>query len=162
MPAPDAQAVAHVKDILRVSGPRAALECLNRRTRFRFTGIYRAESPFLRNLFLVDRENPSLDVSGAICPLDETYCAITCAREARFTTPDAPNDPRLAAHPARHSVISYAGVPLRLADGRAWGTLCHFDLRPRLLSASELALLDALAPSFATRVECIPATTRES
>lgn len=141
-----ARAVAELRLALLEGGLRVALGRLNARTRFRFTGVYRADPPLLRNVYLVDRENPALDVSGAVCPLDETYCAITCAREARFATRDARTDERLVAHPARQSVISYAGVPLRLAGGRAWGTLCHFDLRPRLLPAAETAVLEAFAP----------------
>ena len=140
--------VTDVQTRLRIRGPLAALACLNARVRFRFTGLYHADPPVLRNLYLVDRENPTLNVSGDVCPLDETYCAITCAREASFSTRDARVDARLREHPARHSVLSYSGVPLRLADGSAWGTLCHFDLRPRLLPATELALLEAVAPIF--------------
>jgi GAF domain-containing protein len=102
----------------------------------------------LRNLFLVDRENPALNVSGEVCPLDEAYCAITCAGDERFATPDARRDARLVAHPARCSVISYVGVPLRFSGGGAWGTLCHYDLRPRLLPPAELAHLDAVASVF--------------
>jgi hypothetical protein len=141
-----ARVVGALEARLRERGVLAALELLNARTRFRFTGIYRAEPPLLRNVFLVDRENPTINVSGAVCPLDETYCAITCARESAFTTRDAAHDARLVGHPARDSVISYAGIPLRLAGGRAWGTLCHFDLRPRLLARGELPLLEAAAP----------------
>lgn len=140
--------LAAVEACLRERGMLSGLEALNARTRFRFTGIYRAEPPQLRNMFLVDRENLTVNVSGAVCPLDETYCAITCAREAAFTTADATRDARLIGHAARDSVISYAGVPLRRTDGRAWGTLCHFDLRPRLLPPGELAVLESAAPIF--------------
>lgn len=141
-------ATARVGEILLRSGVLGALRFLNARTRFRFTGIYRADPPNLRNLFLTDRENPSLNVSGEVCPLDETYCGITCARELAFMTADAQRDRRLAAHPARDSVLSYAGVPLRLPGARPWGTLCHFDLRPRLLRASEVTVLQQVAPLF--------------
>ena len=143
-----ARVVAELRLVLIDGGARAALERLNARARFRFTGVYRADPPLLRNVYLVDRENPALDVSGAVCPLDETYCAITCAREAAFATRDAQRDARLVAHPARDSVISYSGVPLRLENGRAWGTLCHFDLRPRLLPRAEQVILEAAAPLF--------------
>jgi GAF domain-containing protein len=141
--------VREVSARLDRDGALAALAWLNARTRFRFTGLYRADPPILRNLFLVDRENPTLNLSGAVCPLEQTYCAITYARDASFTTGDARRDPGLAAHPARRSIISYAGVPLRLAEGGTWGTLCHYDLRPRLLPPTELAHLDAVAPIFA-------------
>ena len=139
---------ARVREILGRSGALAALQFLNARTRFRFTGIYRAEPPNLRNIFLTDRENPTLNVSGRVCPLDDTYCGITCAGELAFMTPDAQQDRRLIGHPARDSVLSYAGMPLRLPGVKTWGTLCHFDLRPRLLPASELAVLKEAAPLF--------------
>lgn len=140
--------VREVHTRLMRSGALAALGWLNARTRFRFTGLYHAEPPMLRNLFLVDRENPTLNVSGEECPLDETYCAITCAGDVSFATPDARRDARLVEHPARRSVISYVGVPVRLAGGGAWGTLCHYDLRPRLLPPAELVHFDAVASVF--------------
>ena len=140
--------VREVRARLRDHGALATLCWLNARTRFRFTGLYHAEPPLLRNLYLVDRENPSLNVSGEICPLDDTYCAITCAQDADFTTSDARRDARLVEHPARRSVISYAGVPVRLSGGASWGTLCHYDLRPRLLPPTELVHLDAVASVF--------------
>lgn len=132
----------------RSSGVMAALRYLNSRTRFRFTGVYRAESPALHNVVLFDRENPALNVSGAQSPLEETYCAITCATEEPFVTRDALKDARLAAHAARDSVISYAGVPMLLSSGSAWGSLCHWDVRPRLLSRGELEVLQEVAPLF--------------
>lgn len=143
-----AYVVGEVHTRLGAGGPLAALAWLNARTRFRFTGLYRADPPLLHNLYLVDRENPSLNLSGEVCPLDETYCAIACAREASFSTNDSRRDPALVNHPARRSIISYAGVALRLAGGRAWGTLCHYDLRPRLLPPEELETLEAVVPLF--------------
>lgn len=143
-----AYVVREVRARLGKNGVLAALVWLNARTRFRFTGLYRAEPPMLRNLYLVDRENPALNLSGRVAPLDETFCSIVCARDADFMTRDARRDARLIEHPARHAVISYAGVPVRLA-GDVQGTLCHYDLRPRLLPPTELGLLDAVAPVFA-------------
>ena len=130
-------------------GVLAALEFLNGRTRFRYTGVYHADPPLLRNLHLFDRENPRLNVSGDVSLLDETYCGITRATNAPFTTSDALHDARLHAHAARESVLSYCGVPIRLENGRPWGTLCHFDVRPRLLSSGESRVLEATAPLFA-------------
>jgi GAF domain-containing protein len=144
---PAAPVVAAMATRLDDGGPAGALEFLNARTRYRFTAIYRADPPFLRNIFLYDRENPALTLtSGAVSAIDDTYCGIVLANEAEFATSDSALDARLAAHPSRASVISYAGVPLRLGSGRAWGTLCHFDARPRLLLGAELAILHAAAP----------------
>lgn len=143
-------ALAHdVERALEERGLTAAMALLNGRTRFRYTGVYRADPPRLRNICLFDRENPGLNVSGATTPLETTYCSITCATDAPFSTPDAGADERLAMHPARESVISYGGVPLRFPGGRAWGTLCHFDVRPRLLPPQELKALELVAPLLA-------------
>lgn len=141
--------VRRLQRTLETAGAAGAIALLNGRTRFRYTGIYRALAPQLRNLYLFDRENPTLNVAGATTPLEATYCSITCASGAPFTTDDAGQDERLVAHPARASVISYRGVPLRRSGGRAWGTLCHFDVRPRLMPPHELELLDKVAPLLA-------------
>ena len=140
--------VADCETVRMSSGVVGALRYLNARTRFRFTGVYHADPPFLRNVFLFDRENPTLNVSGEHAPLEETYCSITHATQSPFVANDAPRDPRLQAHSARHSVISYAGVPIRRGSGMVWGTLCHFDVRPRLLESGELEVLEIVAPLF--------------
>ena len=134
---------------LQRSGVLAALAFLNERTRFRYTGVYHADPPVLRNVQLFDRENPHLNLSGAVVQLGETYCGITRETNAPVTIADSLQDPRLRAHAARESVLSYVGVPIRLNNGRPWGTLCHFDVRPRLLAPAELHILEAAAPLFA-------------
>jgi GAF domain-containing protein len=135
--------------VLTLSGIHGALRFLNARTRFRFTGVYRADPPLLRNLHLFDRENPTLNVSGNVSPLADTYCAITCATDWPFSTPDAPRDARLTGHAALNSVLCYAGVPIRLDGGCVFGTLCHFDVRPRLIPPGELTVLERVAPLVA-------------
>lgn len=126
---------------LRRSGLYAALALLNGRTRYRFTGIYRVDPPLLRNLRLYDRENPSLELGGDISTLDETYCHIVYHTEDCFATDDAARDERLRTHPARASVLCYLGAPVHDPAGRTWGTLCHFDVRPRLDPPRELPVL---------------------
>ena len=144
-PASASETASRCARILAKDGPVEALRFLNARTRFRFTGIYRVEPPVLRNVWLFDRENPTLNVSGEVCPLEETYCAIVAGSQQPFRTRDARRDDRLTAHAARECVISYCGVPIRRDDGRVWGTLCHFDVRPRLLPHAEIVVLEAVA-----------------
>lgn len=127
----------------------AVLGALNARTRFRFSGLYRVEPPLLRNVALFDRENPLLRAGGGCSALDDTYCSVVAADGVPFRTADARADPRLVAHSARSSVLSYVGVPVRGRDGRIAGTLCHFDSRPRLAPAGEIAVLEAVAPLLA-------------
>lgn len=125
-----------------------ALEYLNLRTRYRYTGVYRFDPPMLRNVVLFDRENPSLS-SGCDVRMDETYCSIVGARSAPYAIEDATLEDELVMHPARLSVVSYCGVPLRSPDGSCVGTLCHFDDRPRLLPCGELSLLEQAACTVA-------------
>ena len=138
-----------VEQALAERGIGAAIELLNARTRFRYTGVYRAEPPLLRNIHLYDRENPALNVSGDASPIEATYCSIVCATAAPFATPDASQDARLEGHPALTTVLSYTGVPLRHAGGMPWGVLCHWDPRPRLLPPREVEALLQVAPVLA-------------
>ena len=144
-----AECAARVATLLHHAGIHAALGALNARTRYRFTGLYRAEPPLLLNVALFDRENPTVPASGAVARLEETYCSITRNTAAPFTTDDALRDARLTTHAARDSVLCYSGVPIRLDSGVPWGTLCHFDLRPRLLPPDELEILAGVAPVVA-------------
>ena len=132
--------------ILAADGLHRALQFLNGRTRHRFTGVYRSEPPLLRNVALFDRENPTLQLSGDINSLRETYCSITSGTGEPFATSDAAGDARLADHAARGTVLSYCGVPLLLDDGQPYGTLCHFDLRPRIVPADAIPVLVRVAP----------------
>jgi hypothetical protein len=134
---------------LRESGIMGALRFLNVRTRYRYTGLYHVEPPMLRNVQLFDRENPNLNVSGELKPLHETYCGVVWNTNTMFRVVGALEDAHVAAHPARESVLSYCGVPVCTAGGLPWGSLCHFDVRPRLLSEQESQILAAAAPLFA-------------
>ena len=134
---------------MREEGIIGALRFLNVRTRYRYTGLYHADPPMLRNVQLFDRENPLLNVSGAVTPLSDTYCGVVLKTNSPLRTADALDDVHLVGHPARESVLSYCGVPVRTANGLPRGSLCHFDVRPRLLSSQESRILEAAAPLFA-------------
>lgn len=144
---------------LQSSGMDLALAMLNSRTRYRFTGVYRVDPPMLRNLYLFDRENPALSLGGENVPLESTYCGIVASTQAPFLAENAPTDPRLAAHPSRDSVVSYVGVPVRNADGRVFGTLCHYDVRPRMLPENELAVLEITSRCIASWLASHPPNT---
>ena len=144
-----APVVDEVSNLLKTAGILAALSSLNARVRFRYTGVFRPEPPLLRNISLFDRENPKLNVSGNVIALLDGYCGIACSTNAPFATEDSKRDPRLRSHPARLSMRSYVGVPIKATDGSAWGTLCHFDMRPRVIPPTEMTLLEQVVPLFA-------------
>ena len=130
---------------LRETGIIGALRFLNERTRYRYTGLYRVEPPMLRNLHLFDRENPTLNVSGERTPLHETFCGVVWSSKDALVITDALADTRFVAHPARERVLSYSGIPVRAKGEVAWGSLCHFDVRPRLHSAHESRIMEGVA-----------------
>jgi GAF domain-containing protein len=148
--APDGAAAlgSRLERCLREQGLAAGLAMLNERTRFRFTGLYRVVPPELINLSLYDRENPALSMTRGVCALNDTFCSIVTERGRPLGVSDSPSDERVRTHPARDSVQSYAGVPVRLPGGRVLGTLCHFDGRPRIVPPRELAVMEQLAPLF--------------
>ena len=124
---------------------REALRFLNSRTPHRFTAMYRFEPPTLKNLMLFDSYAPDV-TKGDDAPMVETYCAIVGQTARSFTTEDARRDDRVRSHPARNTVISYCGVLLRDAEGKPFGTLCHFDLVPSDVPVHEMPLMEAAAP----------------
>ncbi|MEO7041956.1 MAG: GAF domain-containing protein [Gemmatimonadaceae bacterium] len=150
---------AAFRDTLESAGMEQALAMLNSRTRYRFTGLYRVDPPKLRNLFLFDRENPALSLGGETVPLQSTYCGIVAVTRAPFFAEDAPADSRLVEHSARDSVVSYVGVPVRNADGRVFGTLCHYDVRPRMLPEYELAVLENTSRCISSWLDSHPSDT---
>jgi GAF domain-containing protein len=89
---------------------------------------------------------------SADVPMDTTYCSIIEADEAPLVVDDAARDDRVRSHPARELFAAYCGVPLRDPAGRAFGTLCHFDPRPRIGSADQLDALHRVAPIVAAYV----------
>jgi GAF domain-containing protein len=137
--------------LLETAGVHALLAHLNARTGHRYTGVYLFDPPILRNASLYDRENPGI-VRGGDTPMAETYCSIVGEHADAFATADPAHDPRLCAHPARNSVLAYCGVPLRDRAGECFGTLCHFDLRPRLVPTQEIPVLHAVARILPPRV----------
>jgi hypothetical protein len=145
-----AEGVSGCATLLEAAGPARALAFLNARTRYRYTGLYRAAPPLLCNLCLYDRENPGLNCSGEVSLLDETYCAIVCAHAEPYSVNDGRGTAaeRAALAAGRQAVLSYCGVPIRSSSGTVLGTLCHFDVRPRLLPRDECDLLEAVAPLF--------------
>ena len=121
-----------------------ALQYLNGRTPFRFTGIYRFDGDTLRNVALFDRWSPE-SRQGADAPMSETFCAIVKQQGDAVQVSDGRTDPRYPWM-AGNAVTCYCGALIRDATGDPVGTLCHFDLLPVEQPSSELALLRAAAP----------------
>ena len=82
-------------------------------------------------------------------PRKYSFCAHTILNpNDTLVVPDARYDERFRDNPLTISdphVIFYAGVPVKDAEGRALGSLCVIDSRPRELPEHKLESLKALA-----------------
>ncbi len=130
-------------------GLHAALRLLNERTPHRFTGIYRYDGDMLRNVILFDVHEPHL-LRGEDIPMQASYCALLQDDDDGAIEFDEPrSDPPSMARSHLTPVVSYCGVRLVDAAGQPFGSLCHYDLKPCQPRTSDLAMLRALAPTFA-------------
>jgi GAF domain-containing protein len=64
---------------------------------------------------------------------------------ALFHTSDALRDGRVRSHPKREQIQAYCGVPVLDAQGKLFGSICHFDLQPRVISDEDVDLMEAVA-----------------
>jgi GAF domain-containing protein len=144
-----AQVVSQFEALLRHFGAYEALALINARTRFRFTCVDRFDSPMLRSVFMIDRENPGILSGGSAQAIDDTYASFVRQGKRPFFTEYSLQDARLGLHTARVAIISYAGAPIHLSNGRLWGVLSHYDFKPRAVLSQERALLPELAVALA-------------
>lgn len=133
---------------LNRDGLHVALGYLNSKTRFRYTGAYRFAPPLLCSIEIFDRENPSLALCTEV-EMDTTYCSIVASEREPLAVDNAEHDLRVSTHPAREQFAAYCGVPLCGPDGESFGTLCHYDPRPRIGSCDQVELLARVAPLVA-------------
>lgn len=130
-------------DILQRQGVHESLKFLNSRTPHRYTGVFRFDGDQLRNETLFDRYEPSLQ-QGADAPMEATYCSLVGRQQAPLEIHDASTDPRVQGV-IDTPVISYCGVLIRDAEGKAFGTLCHYDMQRCQERTTDLPLLEAAA-----------------
>ena len=138
------RALAEVKTILRNEGVRPALIFLNNMTGHRFSALYEFKDDMLRNLYFYDREYPEVESTDEI-PVTSSYCVFLRETGALFHTSDALRDGRVRSHPKREQIQAYCGVPVLDAQGKLFGSICHFDLHPRVISDQDVDLMEAVA-----------------
>jgi PAS domain S-box-containing protein len=95
---------------------------------------------------------------GRVYALADTYCGeiATAAEPGPLLIRNAVTDPRFAGHRARSvfpDVASYIAVPIVLAGGDFYGTLCAVDPEPRSLAQDQAELMTVLARFVATLCE---------
>ena len=146
------QVVARFREVLVSHGLLEAMRYANAQSSHRFTAIYYFDGPILRNLLLVDGQDPSVRRCPDL-PVLESYCVYVRESVSRFQVDEARNDARVQGHPKQPIVQSYCGIPILAADGTLWGTICHFDYAPRHIDDGEVAVLEAVAPMVMRAIE---------
>jgi GAF domain-containing protein len=144
--------VADVLGTLHRSGVRAALVQLNRHSSHRFTALFRFEGDILRNLHLVDRDDPRVERCPDL-PVLESYCVYVRNSAAKFVTENSALDARVLGHPKQASVRSYCGLPLFTPDGELFGTICLFDFEALPFSKLEMMVLEEISASLVAAVQ---------
>lgn len=124
----------------------SALEELNLLSGCRFTALFRFGDSDLRNLVIIDREDPHATTMDTL-PIDQTYCVFVQQSRDAFLVADARQDDRLADHPKRPLVRTYVGFPIP-ADAGLFGTVCHFDYGVVRVPPPVVELTRAFAASF--------------
>lgn len=87
-------------------------------------------------------------------PRSHTVCSYVVRDNAPVVVEDITRDPRFANNPmlAGSGIRFYAGVPLRDSKGRALGSFCILDTKPRALSENELDVLETMAADLMEQV----------
>ncbi|HET6764304.1 MAG TPA: GAF domain-containing protein [Longimicrobiaceae bacterium] len=138
-------AATRFRALIENDGLTEAIRFLNRSCRHRFTAVFRFDGGTLRNVCLVDRDDPGADSFPDQAVID-SYCVFVRDSRTTFTTENAPADERVAGHPKQHTVRSYCGIPLMGEDGSLVGTICHFDYDAVTFTEADANLLDYAAP----------------
>jgi serine phosphatase RsbU (regulator of sigma subunit) len=98
---------------------------------------------------------PEMGKSGDVGPREAAICSHVVGRNDVLVVEDLAKHPDFVDHPGvtEQGFRFYAGAPLRSDSGRAMGTLCIMDRRPRHMSNTEIGLLRIIAESVMTEVK---------
>ncbi|WP_370324786.1 EAL domain-containing protein [Euzebya sp.] len=91
---------------------------------------------------------------GASHALQATYCTLVIEGALQPLTPDTGAVPALAEMPVTDElgIGAYAGAPIRLTDGRVYGTLCAFSHDRHDFDAEDVHALELAAALIAQRL----------
>jgi GAF domain-containing protein len=102
---------------------------------------------------VVDNTDVFGQFEGTTSPLEETYCLRMLRGDMPNVVPDTRAEPAVRDLEATRVVAAYAGVPVRLPDGRLHGTICCVSAAPvDGLGAEELRFMQVLADIVSQRL----------
>jgi sigma-B regulation protein RsbU (phosphoserine phosphatase) len=123
------------------------------------------EQQSYKSLLAPEAVLPYMATQGAdslVEPRDVSICAHVVGNNRELFIEDLSQDPEFADHPAvtQLGFRFYAGAPLRSDSGRALGSLCIMDVRPRRLTDTERGLIKLLAETVMSEAKLRAATLR--
>ena len=89
-------------------------------------------------------------------PREQALCGYTILGDEPLVIEDATRDPRTRDNPLVTGELNlrfYAGIPLTLSSGECLGSLCVIDTKPRSITPTQLANLEALARQASSQLE---------
>jgi GAF domain-containing protein len=90
---------------------------------------------------------------GMSVPIEDTYCVRMLRGDMPNLVPDTRAEPAVRDLAATRLIGAYAGVPVRLPDGRVHGTICCVSADPvDDLGPEELRFMEVLADIVAQRL----------
>lgn len=127
---------------------RAAVEALN--TPFAAVTLVDADRTYYKSTAGMG----NLSVEERRMPFDQSICQYTIADGTALVIEDARTDPVFMNHPVVRSgaMAAYLGIPLLDHDGRAIGTLCVSDSKPRQWGTGHVQILSDLAQLATERI----------
>jgi diguanylate cyclase (GGDEF)-like protein len=154
----DGERLAALRDTVPLdAAPKAALERLTRLA-VRLLGVPVSLVSFVtedREIVQSAAGLPEPWSSTCEIPLSRSFSRLVVEQDAPLAIEDAREDPLVSGHPAIEElgVVAYAGVPLRLRDGRALGAVCATESAPRAWTPDDLEVLGDLAALAADAIE---------
>ncbi len=133
--------VQEFKARLTNDGLWTAMKWLNQSVPYRFSAVFAFEGDSLRNVCLVDKENPNI-TNCSDQPISDSYCVYVYRSGVPFGVEHAMLDKRVENHPKQQTFQCYYGIPLFDADGKVLGTVCHFDRSPIRVTEDCASALD--------------------
>jgi EAL domain-containing protein (putative c-di-GMP-specific phosphodiesterase class I) len=118
-----------------------------------FVAEFRSHDRVFRH---VDSRGPAPVQRGDAIPLERGFCQRVVDGRLPQLIVDAANLPEAAGLPETHAVPigSHLSVPIRLSDGRVYGTFCCFSFRPDLsLTKRDLQMMKAFADVLADQID---------
>lgn len=137
-PAADAAFAADIARIARIPAVQAILEVICRATKMGFAAVARVTPDRWIACAVRDEIAFGLEPGGEL-EVSTTICDEIRASGRLVVIDHVERDPDYCRHPtpARYGFQSYISVPIRLPDGRFFGTLCAIDPRPAILNTPE-------------------------